>query len=93
MHGYVETTNNGAVEQKPHEQELEPKSEKPGPSGTYWRASRKAASGKQGVADPTEGNIFRLRKRKLELQCSKLQLEIKRLKNGVDVQSNTENSE
>ena len=83
----------GAVEQKPCEKELEPTNKKPGPSGTYRRTSRKNVSGKKAVADSVEDDILRLRKRKLELECSKLELEIKRLKKSLDAQSNSENSD
>ena len=76
-------TNDGAVEHKPHEQELDTKNHKPRLSGTYRRASRRAARRKQGVTDSKEDNILQLRKRKMELQGSKLELEMKRLKVNV----------
>ena len=58
----METNNdgdddNGPLVQAPDEQKLEPKKNKPAPSGSYRRARRKAASGKKTVADSIDRQI------------------------------------
>ena len=53
-------------------------------SSGFKRSTTKASKGKKISIIPTEEDILRIRKRKLLLECTKLRLEIKKLKKDLE---------
>jgi len=53
-------------------------------SSGFKRSTTNASKGKKISISPTEEDILRIRKRKLLLECTKLRLEVKKLKKDLE---------